>query len=447
MYRQSPVYLVPDGFHALITPGMVTFDDPPAIQSGMINVALDGQGRLSYWQALPEEVEANPPPSPPVDWKPLFEAARLDLSRLQPASPTRVELAAFDERAAWTGTWPGSDFPLRVEAAAWQGKPVYFELLGPWSAPHRSPHMTETRGQRASQILYILIAILLTAGGALLARRNYAQGKADVSGAFRLASAVFVIGMTLWVCLNHFVPTRATFVILVLAVSASLFLAGATWVTYVALEPYVRRRWPHAIISWTRLLAGNLRDPLVGRDLLWGVLLGVLWSLIVGVGFLFLKREGATPQLPNSDLLLGSRQALASWIQNLGLTILSTLQTFFLIFILRVLLRKYWAAMICFVGIAAGMQILQSDHPQIVWPVWLIVYTLAAGAVLRFGLIVLATAIFTANVLLNLPYTVDASLWYAAHTAAMVGGIIALAGWGFYASLGGQKLWKADLFD
>ena len=44
------------------------------------------------------------------------------------------------------------------------------------------------------------------------------------------------------------------------------------WLIYIALEPFLRRRWPHRIISWNRLLRGNLRDPLVGRDILIGAL-------------------------------------------------------------------------------------------------------------------------------------------------------------------------------
>jgi hypothetical protein len=110
-------------------------------------------------------------------------------------------------------------------------------------------------------------------------------------------------------------------------------------------------------------------------------------------------------------------------------------------------LRKQWLALVCFVGISTALQTLQSDHPQIVWPVWLIVYTLAAGAVARYGLIVLAGAIFTANVLLNLPYSLEFSVWYAAHAAAMVGGIVAIAAWGFYTSLAGQKVWKDEILD
>jgi serine/threonine-protein kinase len=446
-YRLSPVYLDPDRFNVYFTPGIVTFNDPPPIQSGMINIVLDAQGRLSYLQAIPNEVETNPPPAYPVDWKPLFASAGLDPAEFQSAAPTRLSLAAFDERAAWTGSWPGTEFPLRIEAASWRGKPVYFHLIGPWTTPDRTEYNNLTPGQHAGQIIEVIMAILLLAAGALVARRNYVKGKSDVRGASRLASAALVINMALWVSLDHFIPTLATFGHFVMAVSTALFLSAAIWMLYVALEPYVRRHWPHALISWSRLLAGKLHDPLVGRDVLWGVLLGVLWSVIMGVCFLFLKREGATPLLPNSNLLMGSRQVLGSSLQNIGQSIVGTLQFFFVIFLLRVVLRNKWLALVCFVGIFTALNTLRSDHPQIVWPFWLMVYMLAAGAVTRFGLIVLAAAIFTANVLLNLPYSLDFSTWYAAHAAAIVAAFVALAGWGFYTSLGGQKVWKDDIFE
>ena len=64
---------------------------------------------------------------------------------------------------------------------------------------------------------------------------------------------------------------------------------------YLALEPWVRRRWPHAIISWSRLLSGQLRDPLVGRDILFGVMLGVVWILLFEIRFIPMMHMGAAP--------------------------------------------------------------------------------------------------------------------------------------------------------
>jgi predicted Ser/Thr protein kinase len=447
-YRQSPVYLDPDGYQGMsLTPGVVQFDDPPAIQSGMINIILDSQGRLTYFQTIPKEVEPNPPPASPVNWKPLFAAAGLDPAELQPAEPQWLSLAAFDARAAWTGTWPGSGRPLRIEAASWRGRPVYFSEVGSWTTPNRMQTSNTKAAQHAGQIMAMILAILLLAGGAWIGRRNYVAGKSDLHGAFRLANAVFVIEIAIWVCRDHFIPTLATFGRFVLALSTGLFISAAIWMLYLALEPYVRRRWPQAIISWSRLMAGRLRDPLVGRDVLWGVLLGVVWSVVLSVGFLALKREGATPQLASTSLLVGGRQLVGIWLLNVVQCILGTLEFFFLLFLLRVLLRNKWVSIICFVALWTTLNTLQGDHPQIMAPVWAVVFSIAAFAVSRFGLITLAVAIFTANVLLNLPYTLDPSIWYASSAFAVLASFVALAVWGFYTSLAGQRLWKEGLLE
>lgn len=446
-YRESPIYLDPHRFNILLTPGVVTFDDPPPTESGMINLILDAQGRLSYLQAIPQEYEPNPPPSHPVDWKPLFAAAGLDSAQFQKAEPEWLSLAAFDERAAWTGTWPGTDYPLRVEASAWRGRPVYFQLMGPWNTPDRSGHEPVNSSRHASQIIGVIFALIVMTAGGLLVRRNVAKSKSDFRGALRLAQAVFLLNMALWVSEAHFVPTLATFGQFVLALSGSIFVGAAVWTLYVALEPYVRRHWPHAIISWSRLLAGKWRDPLVGRDLLWGVLLGVIWALLISMSFLALKHQGATPQLARANLLMGNREVAGSWLLNLIACIEGTLEFFFILFLLRVVLRNRWVALACFIALFTLQGSLQNDHPQIIWPFWLTLYTLAAGALARFGLIVLATAIFTANALLNLPYSLDLSRWYTPHLVAILLGFVAIAAWGFYNSLAGQKLWKDDLFE
>ena len=69
------------------------------------------------------------------------------------------------------------------------------------------------------------------------------------------------------------------FGLMMLAIAAALLIGGVVWTLYMAIEPWIRRRWPHAIISWSRLISGQVRDPLVGRDVLIGVALGVVWIL------------------------------------------------------------------------------------------------------------------------------------------------------------------------
>ena len=194
-------------------------------------------------------------------------------------------------------------------------------------------------------------------------------------------------------------------------------------------------------------MTGRIRDPLVGRDILWGVLLGVIWALVVGVSFLFLKRAGDTPQLPSTNFFFGGRQGIGIWLLNVIQAILGTLEFFFVLLLLRVALRNKWLAAGTFVAVWTTLNTLQGHHPGIMAPAWLVVFSIAAFAVTRFGLITLAVAIFTANVLVNLPYALDFSLWYASNAFLVLLSFVAIAIWGFYLSLGGQKLWKDEAFE
>jgi predicted Ser/Thr protein kinase len=446
-YRVSPrPMVVLDFMDLLLTPGIVTQQDPPTTLSGMVNLTLDARGRLRSLQAVPPEREAAPVTAAVPDWSPVLMEAGLDAARLKPAAPEWISLAATDTRAAWTGTWPGTDRPLRVEAGAFHGRVVFFDMVGPWTKPHRMS-APESSGERYQSILTMLLSLLVLVGSAILARHNHVRGRVDRRGAARLASFVFCVSLSVWVLRGHHVPSVATFGILVIALAHSLFHAAAMWVLYLSLEPYVRRRWPQTIISWSRLVAGRVRDPLVGRDLLSGVLLGLLWSLIFEVSLMALQRAGSPPEMGSWEYLLGTRWALGTWLAHLMYSIQSTLVFFFVLFLLRVLLRRGWLAGVAFTAIFATTKLLGAQHLTIQVPAMITIYAIAAFAVLRFGLVALAAGILTIDLLLNAPMTVNTSNWYAASTVFIFLSILVLASWAFYVSLGGQRLLKEDLFD
>lgn len=447
-YRQSPRPMVANDFQgSSLTPGIVSPNDPPAILSGMVNVRLDPQGRLVSFQAIPAEIEEHPQPERVADWNPLFAAAGLNLAEFQAAQSTWTSLASADERAAWTGTWPGTGRPLRIEAAAWRGKLVFFSLVGPWSKAKRMQQSSSTAAQEAGNIISLVVILLVLAGAVFLARRNYVQNKGDRKGALRLAAVVFLICMAIWLCVGHIGLWAQTLRLFVLATSTALFVAGATWLMYIGFEPYVRRHWPQTLISWSRVMAGHLRDPLVGRDLLSGMALGLAWVLIFEVGYLFRLRVGAHPLLGSAELLLGARETLGTALANVVGCIVSTLVFFFVLFLLRVTLRNRWLAAAFFVAIWSTPRALRSDHPLIEISIGLMIYAIAAIAVVRFGLIALATAIFLTNFLLNVPVTLDLSRWYASNFVFVFLIFVAMAAWGFYIALAGQRLWKDELFE
>lgn len=455
-YRQSPDDLVTSDFRdQLLTPGIVSRGDPPPVLSGMINLELDPQGRLTYFQVIPPQKEgekkdsATVPAAPAAtafDWNILLNEAGLDLTKLQPAQPTWTSLAESDTRMAWTGNWPGTTRPLRVEAAAFQGKPVFFSLIGSWTKPDRMLSTEKkTVPQQISKIVALLLLFALLAGSALLARRNYRQGRGDREGALRLAFVMFALEIGLFLCRAHFSSVGGTIFHSIIAISTALFTAGVTWMLYIAVEPWVRRHWPQTIISWSRLLSGSLRDPLVGRDILFGVILGVVWILTFQIRSIPMMRLGASPYLFATEALMGGREAMGAWLRQWPQSIQSTLVFFFVLFGLKVLLRKEWIAAIVFVAIFALPRGLTSTFMAVELPAQVLVYAIAVLIVVRFGFVPLAVAIFTVDLSSNIPFSADLSTWYMPTSILALLSVVALAGWGFYHSLGGVPVWKVEV--
>ncbi len=450
-YRQSPDDMVASDFRDnLLTPGIITEHDPPPVLSGMINLELDPQGRLTYFQAIPDQKfqgqpESLPAQPAPADWKVLFDAAGLDSSKLQSAKPIWNSLAVFDTHVAWTGVWPGTTRPLRVEAASFQGKPVYFFLIGDWTKPNRMKNTEpKTLSQKMSRIIGMVLLFSALIGSAFLARKNYRHGRGDRKGALRLAIAIFLCEMGLFLCLSHLPSIGDAVGLLVLAISTALFISGVMWMLYMAVEPWVRRQWPKTIISWSRVLAGAWRDPVVGRDILLGVALGVVWILIFQLRYIPMMHMGAAPGIGGTDALMGGRLALGGWLRQWPQSIQSTLVFFLLLIGLKVLLRKEWIAAIVFVAIFAVPRALTSTYMSVELPSQVLVYGIALLIVLRFGLVPLACAIFTIDMLANVPFSADLSTWYMPTSIAALLSVVAIAGWGFYHSLGGEPLFKEE---
>ncbi len=232
--------------------------------------------------------------------------------------------------------------------------------------------------------------------------------------------------------------------LLVLAISTALFWGGTVWVLYLALEPYVRRYWPQAIISWTRALSGRWRDPLVGRDVLYGTILGVLFCDVYGIRYHWEALLGAPPAGPDTSYLGSVRMAISAWLEHIPISISSTLLLFLILFLCRVLLRKSWPAAIAFVLLFTALKSVSSDYPALEWPIQAILYTVLAIGAIRFGLVTLVVALFTADAALNVPATLNPSEWYFTAGTLAFASIAALAIWGFHTALAGKVPWRAE---
>jgi hypothetical protein len=97
-YRASPRDLV-----ALRALSGVQAGDPPEIIAGMRSVILDTRGRLVKFHAVPPQVDSEVKALQTLTWKPLFDAAGLDVSAFTGTRPEWTPHSFADTRAAWEG--------------------------------------------------------------------------------------------------------------------------------------------------------------------------------------------------------------------------------------------------------------------------------------------------------------------------------------------------------
>jgi serine/threonine-protein kinase len=447
-YRESPRYLVAEKF---LSAGFVQFSDPPRNVSGMIYEVLAPSGRLEYFEAVPPQLDQSRGTAPAPDWPALFKAAGLDSAQFNPAEPEWTPPVWSDTRAAWTGAVPGRPgVPLRVEAAASRGKPVYFQLIWPWTRPERMQEYQPTAQERADNAILLVLFLAVLMGAVFLARRNLRLGRGDRRGAFRLAVFVLVL-LALASGINaHHLPTTDEFGLFVMLTSFALFIAAFVWLVYIGLEPYARRRWPNAIISWSRVLAGQLRDPLVGRDVLTGAALGVGWCLLIMLRHFEEGWFGRLPPRPMTiglDPLLGARGMIAELLSIVPQEFGFALAFFFLFVLLRLLLRKDWAAAVAFVLILAATWGLSGEYPVVDVIGAAVSSAIVIFVLKRSGLFCLVVLFVTDEVSTEFVHSIQLSQWYAASTILGVLFVLALAVYGFRVSLAGRPIFSGAALD
>src|SRR5262249_4045098 len=132
---------------------------------------------------------------------------------------------------------------------------------------------------------------------------------------------------------------------------------------YLALEPAVRRRWPWGQTAWNRLLAGRFRSPLVGRDVLAGLVFGVVAAPLAPAVRLCAPAVGVAPPRaaaggppPPHGRLPPLTAALLVPAAGVG----AALETYLLAFLLSLLFRRpwlYWPAFVA-MGTSVGVAIV-----------------------------------------------------------------------------------------
>jgi hypothetical protein len=452
-YRGSPRPLVIHSvFPAPNVPvGSVLTDDPALDLSGMTLVELNPLGRLTQLIAVPPQVEKPEGAVPAPDWASLFSAAGLDLSKWSPSPPSWTPPVYSDARAAWTGSLAERpQIPMRIEAAAYRGKPVYFELIGPWTRPERVQADQPATAERVSAVVGIVLLLSILVGSAMLARRNLRLGRGDRRGASRLAAFIFTVSAVAWVSSAHHVPNSSELGLFMGHLVWWVYFSCFIWVLYIGLEPYVRRRWPATLVSWSRLLAGGFRDPLVGRHVLIGCLSGALsTALLERLGWFVPLWLGSPPEQPRVGplrLLLGARTIIGDLSTTVLFAPFFWLAILFVLVLLRALLRKTKLAAVAFVLLIAAMIGGSRGDPALV-VAGLVSLGWGTFLLIRFGLLAGLTNTVIYHIVATYPLTTQgsASYWGISLTGILL--IAALAFYGFYTSLGGRPAFGSAVLE
>jgi hypothetical protein len=179
----------------------------------------------------------------------------------------------------------------------------------------------------------------------------------------------------------------------------------------------------------------------VGRDVLFGVAaVGLLRfaSIVWLAGYWRGRIQDSPPVQIFPTMLLGGRFELGwmasavVWDTFIGLAVL------FVLFLLRLLLRRDWLVVAVTVIVFSLIFSAQSNFAVVDVVGGVLFWLLVAAVVLRCGLLTMVV-MFLVGDMLNLPLTPDPSAWYFGVGVVALLAVSALTGIAFYTSLGGKS--------
>jgi serine/threonine-protein kinase len=285
--------------------------------------------------------------------------------------------------------------------------------------------------------------------GAVLAWRNLRLRRGDRQAAIRIGAAMFLLQFTAsFVMAEHEPVFTHELSIFAQCTAEGLLIAVVFALLYIAVEPYVRRRWPDRLISWARLVGGKWRDPMIGRDVLIGLVAGRVHGVLAAWSDKVeevVTGAGAEPYIGNLSRLGSPVAGLAQFAGAIiggttwGLAIMTILM------VLTIILRRRALAV---VGLFALLFCGYLSATTELWamPAFIILALTFTYIVARWGLLASIAMQFAFFAIFSFPLP-DAFAWYTARASMTLVLVVALAIAAFFTSLGGQRAFAADVLD
>ncbi len=464
-YRQSPSEMVPFADPSYLHGSLLnSLQNPPPLVSGMVSMRLDRNDALRELLVIPSRVWTEQRPSG-INQNPqttadgegenenqeteetslagtaLLAAARLDREGFE----DHVTIWDPEEARVWTppvfadkaysfvrregGELLEADIQ-RVDVAEFDGHVVFFHVVDDTAMTPKTVAPLEIR---ATSLGFVL-TILITFTAVVLAWRNVLSGRGDLRGARWLALLMFIVDSAEITLGSQFSPA-----VLMSGQLLALSSSARVWIYYVGLEPLARRYWPEMLVTWSRGLAGRVHDPGIGRDILYGMLIGIVFTLIT-FGLL-----GITA-VPDPKTLCGTRFLFSELLGGLRWSFSFALQLAMAMVLVRAVVRNKWLP-----AIAAVLFVI-AWHPDILSPLldgpsstqvayavgFAAYYFVTTILIARMGVLAAGSFMLCHRFFRQFPWSAD---WYGPDlpgTIFAVSAIVVCALYGFYTSVGGR---------
>ena len=456
-YRTSPVPMI--AFDKLSMPDGT---DPPLTIAGMTSLTIDTNGRLQMFTAVPPQIELAPLSPATADWRALFAAAGLDMSTFADAAPARTPATYADERRAWKGELPEQRIPVRIEAAAYRGRPVFFEVVAPWTVASREPGAPDTSSSSSAGSTAFVLALVVAA--IVFARKNLRSGRADRRGALRLGTVLFLVYAATWLLVPHVSRARRRSQPALHLSSASVCswagsCAWSTWRWNRSSGGAGRRCWWAGRGRWPGGCAIQSSAAICSSATACGLALSALEHANVIVPRLVGWPEPA-PLTSNLGALEHTRYFVLTITNSVNNGLQNALLSVMMFTLVREVIKRVlgrlapsrWSTDAISAGIAitALTLIRLAESPAGPPRLWLVsAYEILSAAVFLFALArygLLATVVmYTINALtMRMPLTLRHESLYAGPAWVMLGLVLAVAALGLWLARAGEPLFSAQ---
>ena len=425
-------------------------DDPPRVGPGERLVRLDSLGNLLQLEIAPETMRmpVRAPQTvvaePQVDRA--FALAGLARSAFAPTDTRIMSRVELDQARAWVGPMPGTDgAEVRVDAGFRDGELRWFrvehpvEVAATEGGPASLAGPPEWVGWATTALLWLIIA-----GSGVVAWKNIKARRCDIRAGVRASVTIVLLWGVGAVVMRDSVPDVQRMFFSESPIIGNAVLNAAYFLLfYIALEPTARKVWPSVLVSWIRLTSGRWRDPMVGRDVLVGVVVGAMVGLLSRLALLSPGWFGGAAntliwQAPTP--LMGTRHVLGFALWGLVGGVLNASVLTLLLVLFRVALRSRIAAMVVLAVLWIGMGSLSQIGNHWTSMIFIgVAQALTVGLLLRFGFLAMAVSGAVLGLILLVPAGFDTSAWWAGAAVIPAGVIAGLAAYGYFIATGDRQ--------